>query len=182
MRRLIYSVATSLDGYIAGPKGEFDWIMMDPEIDFASLMSRFDAVIMGRKTFAAMQGMGSGHSSPLQTIVVSRTLKAAKYPGVVILQHNLKKAITQLKQVSGKDIWLFGGGQLFQSLLKLGLVDGIELGIMPVLLGKGIPFLPAPAAKTQLQMTRNHTYPKTGIVWLEYTVLPAQPAKNKSKK
>jgi dihydrofolate reductase len=70
MRKIIYSVAMSLDGYLAGPNGEADWILMDPEIDFASMMARFDTILMGRGTFAAAQGMGGGESMPGVTTVV----------------------------------------------------------------------------------------------------------------
>src|SRR5690242_17669373 len=64
MRRVRYSVATSLDGYIAGPAGEFDWIITDPAIDFAALFSEFDTVLMGRKTFEIAEGQGPGGAMP----------------------------------------------------------------------------------------------------------------------
>src|SRR5437763_120592 len=64
MRKIVYSVAMSLDGYLAGPNGEADWIVMDPEIDFMGMMARFDTVLMGRRTFEAVQAQGSGGSMP----------------------------------------------------------------------------------------------------------------------
>ena len=69
----------------------------------------------------------------------------------------------------GKDIWLFGGGILFRSLLDARLVDQVEVGIMPVLLGGGVPLLPAPARRTKLKLTGHKVY-KTGIVGLTYDV------------
>ena len=60
MRRIVYSVAMSLDGYIAGPKGESDWIVMDPDIDFKEIFNRFDTLLIGRKTFEATKKMGGG--------------------------------------------------------------------------------------------------------------------------
>lgn len=170
MRRVCYAVAMSLDGYVAGPKGESDWIIMDPEIDFQALMSRFDTVLMGRKTFEATRRQGGGPAMPGTTaIVASRTLRPQDHPGVTIISDNLNETIGRLRQESGKDIWLFGGGELFRSLLGAGLVDTVEVAVVPVLLGGGIPLLPAPAQQTKLTLTGHKVY-KAGIVSLEYRV------------
>ena len=75
-----------------------------------------------------------------------------------------------LKARPGKDIWLFGGGHLFQSLLAMELVDGIDVAIVPVLLGAGIPFLPSLATKATLSLATHRVYQKSGIVSLEYAV------------
>jgi dihydrofolate reductase len=175
MRRLRYGVAMSLDGYIAGPKGEFDWIPNDPDIDFAGMFSRFDTFVMGRKTFemtnqAYSYEGGAYPGTNIQKVVVSRTLRASDYPGVTIVNDNVAEAMTALKASPGKDIWLFGGGNLFQSLLALGLVDSIEVAIVPVVLGGGIPFLPSLATRASLSLESHRVYNKSGIVSLEYAV------------
>jgi dihydrofolate reductase len=172
MRRVRYSVAMSLDGYIAGPKGEADWIVMDPEIDFKSFMGSFDTVLTGRKTFEAArkQHKGGGGMPGMTSIVFSRTLKAKDCPGA-ILSDDPKSTIAELKTKPGKDIWLFGGGGLFGSLLELGLVDRVELGVIPVLLGGGIPLLPETKTRSKLKLISNRTYAKTGTAWLEYDVV-----------
>src|SRR5436309_14911190 len=86
MRRIRYSVATSLDGYIAGPRGEFDWIVQDPEVDFGALLRQFDTMLVGRKTFEVMLGHGEPPGSPkMRTYVVSRTLRQEDHPGVAIV-------------------------------------------------------------------------------------------------
>lgn len=83
MRSIVYSVAMSLDGYIAGPNGEADWIVMDPEIDFGGVMERFDTFLMGRRTFETIHAQGGGGSTPgTTTVVVPRTLRQADYPRV----------------------------------------------------------------------------------------------------
>ena len=169
MRRIRYAVATSLDGYIAGPKGEADWIIMDPDIDFRALFERFDTFLLGRRTFEAMGRGGQRGTRGMKTFVFSRTLRQQDYPGVTIVAEGAEETVAALRAAPGKDIWLFGGGSLFRSLLDAGLVDTVEVGIIPVLLGGGIPLLLPPAKQTKLKLTGHKVY-KTGIVSLEYTV------------
>src|SRR5437870_3813097 len=171
MRKIIYSVAMSLDGYLAGPNGEYDWLVMDPEIDFAGMMARFDTLLMGRRTFEAAQTMGGDLSMPgVATVVVSRTLRQEDHPGLTILSEDLGGAVSRLREAPGKDIWLFGGGSLFRSLLDLGLVDTVEVGVTPVLLGRGIPLLPARSQRTTLRSVSRKAYKATGTLAPEYAV------------
>jgi dihydrofolate reductase len=173
MRRLRYQVATSLDGYIAGPDGAFDWIVEDPDVDFAALLAQFDTAVMGRKTFLAMQQQGGGDPLwGLDVVVFSRTLDPAGYPSVSIVNGDAAETVRTLKAPPGKDIWLFGGGELFRTLLAAGLVDTVEPAIVPVLLGEGIPMLPPPGLRTTLSLRSHRLYPKSGIVLLEYAVSP----------
>jgi dihydrofolate reductase len=169
MRRIRYAVAASLDGYIAGPNGEADWIVMDPDIDFGALFAQFDTFLMGRRTFEATGSGGGGTTPGTRTVVVSRTLRQEDYPNVTVLADGWEGAVAALKAEPGKDIWLFGGGSLFRSLLDAGLIDAVEVAVMPVLLGGGVPLLPPPAGQTKLKLTGHKVY-KTGIVSLEYTV------------
>lgn len=159
----------SLDGYIAGPQGEADWIIMDPDIDFSALFGQFDTFLLGRRTFEAMAGGGKGETPGMKTFVFSRTLRQEDYPGVTIVAEGAEETLAALRAEPGKDIWLFGGGSLFRSLLDAGLVDTVEVAIIPVLLGEGIPLLPAPARQSKLKLTAHKVY-KTGIVSLEYSV------------
>lgn len=169
MRRIRYAVATSLDGYIAGPKGEADWIIMDPDIDFGALFNEFDTVLVGRRTFEAMTRGGNAGMPGMKTFVFSRTLRQRDYPEVTIVAEKSENTLAALRAKSGKDIWLFGGGLLFRSLVEAGLVDTVEVAVIPVLLGGGIPLLPPPAKQAKLKLTGHKVY-KTGIVSLEYAV------------
>ena len=169
-RRVRYQVAVSLDGFIAGPNGEYDWILMDPSIDFAALYKEFDTAVMGRKTYAVAAAEGvSGAMPGIDVVVFSRTLPAATYPGVRIVNDDPRKIVAALKAKRGGDIWLFGGGELFRLLLDAGLVDTVEVALMPVLLGTGIPLLP-PGAATKLVLADQKILPTSGIVALAYSV------------
>ena len=168
-RRLRYSVAVSLDGFIARANGDFDWIIMDPAIDFAAMYNEFDIAVMGRKTHDVVQAMGEGAMPAIDTVVFSRTLAPVTQPGLRITHDDPVEVVTALKAEPGKDIWLYGGGDLFRTLLAAGLVDTVELAVIPVLLGEGIPLLP-PGASTTLVLSDTKVLPASGIVVLAYAV------------
>ncbi|SRR6266404_5980639 len=169
MRRVRYAVVASLDGYIAGPKGEADWIIMDPEIDFRALFEQFDTFLIGRRTFEMMARAGRGETPGMKSFVFSRTLRQLDYPGVTVVGEKSEETVAALRAEPGKDIWLFGGGSLFRSLLNADLVDTVEVAIMPVLLGAGIPLLAPPARQKKLHLTGHKVY-QAGIVSLEYAI------------
>jgi len=165
VRTVRLSAAISVDGYIAGPNGESDWIVMDPDIDFDELMGSFDTVLLGRKSYEAAGG--GGGMPGMRSIVFSRSLRQADEPGVTI-SDDVLGTVTALKESPGRDIWLFGGGELFRSMLELGLVDSVQLAVIPVLLGGGVRLLPEPGPRTPLTLTSHRLYQKTGTVLLQY--------------
>jgi dihydrofolate reductase len=118
-----------------------------------------------------MAGAGGGTQPGVRTIVFSRTLRQQDYPNVTIVSGDPERALADLRSKPGKDIWLFGGGLLFRSLLEARLVDAVEVSVMPVLLGEGIPLLPPKASseRFKLKLASSRAY-ETGIVSLEYSV------------
>ena len=166
----------SLDSYIAGPHGEADWIIMEPEFDFAALWAQFDTLLMGRVTYeAAIARLGAAAFQGMRTVVVSRTLKPEDHPHLTILPELTRPGMQSLRAQSRKDIWLFGGGAIFALLLALGEVDTVELSVIPVLLGGGIPLLPPSLRRTQLTLSAHRAYP-SGRVHLVYDVQHDTPA------
>lgn len=168
MRRVRYQVACSLDGFIAGPDDSFDWITPEPAFDFDALYAQFDTLLMGRRTYEIVRGMGE-YFRGKQVVVASRSLRPDDHPEVEVVGEDLEARIRELRAQPGRDIWLYGGGDLFAQLLAWDLVDTVEPAIIPVLLGGGVPFLPAPAVHRRLTLTGHQTFP-SGMVLLEYEV------------
>ena len=168
MRRLRYNVAISLDGFIARPDGSFDWILDDPTIDFSALFSEFDTLLMGRKTYGVLQSQAAdGPFAEMRKVVVSRTHRSEEVRNLTYINESIAEYVQKLKTQPGKDIWLFGGGALFRHLLDAGLVDTVEVAIMPILLGEGIPVL-APGHHSALLRLTSCVQLPSGIVILKY--------------
>jgi len=169
MTKIRYCVATSLDGYIAGPEGQADWIVSDPSIDFAAVFAQFDTFLIGRRTYDYI-AKAQGPEVPGKVFVFSRSLRPQDHPKVTVLREVSAATLEPVRAQAHKDIWLFGGGDLFRSFLAAGLVDTVEVTVSPVLLGGGLQLLPAPAFGTRLTLT-GHTIYKSGVVSLQYAIV-----------
>lgn len=170
MRTVRYSVAASLDGFIAGPNGEYDWIPPDDSIDFGELYGGVDTLLMGRKTYEAAQTQeGGGPFADMNTVLFSSTVTAPTKKNVTLVRRDAGAAVQELKRAKGGDIWLFGGGALFASLMAEGVVDEVEVAVCPVLLGVGIPLTPALKGIAQLKLIKERRH-QSGIMMLRYAL------------
>ena len=178
MRPVRYNVAATLDGFIAGPDGEFDWIPDDPAVDFGALFAAVDTVLVGRRSYEVARAVPGPPPWPAgaRVFVFSRTLRPDDHPDVTVVADDAAGVVAALRAEPGPgEIWLFGGGALFRALLAAGQVDAVEVTVVPVLLGAGVPLLPAGAPRATLALTSSRVYP-SGMVALHYAVPGARPA------
>lgn len=175
MRPVRYNVAASLDGFIADRDGGFDWIPNDPSVDFAAIFGRVDTILIGRRSYEVAQTTGGpGWSPGTRVYVFSRTLRPSEHPGVQIVADDAAQTVAALRAEAGDgEIWLFGGGELFGSLLAAGQVDRVEVTIVPVLLGGGVPLVSTAIARTPLDLVATQRYP-SGMVTVAYAVSSEQ--------
>ena len=136
MRKIVAGFAMSLDGYIEGPHGEYDWIKMDKEFDFAGHMKRFDAFFFGRKSYEKLRQAGDVSFPGIKNYVFSNSLEKVD-KDFTLLKGDTKKLVMNIKEQAGKDIALYGGANLLSSLLDLHLIDELNMSIIPVVLGEG---------------------------------------------
>lgn len=166
MRKLILNLAVSLDGFIEGPLGEFDWCFTDQDYGMKDFLGRIDAVFFGRKSYEVLLKTEKNPYPGLAKYVFSRAWSTAE--GATIIHDDLPSSVHEIKSVPGNDIWLFGGAQLTGSLMNLGLVDELQLAVHPLLLGRGKPLLAHLENRMPLRLVDTKTY-STGLVQLFYT-------------
>lgn len=190
MKKIISFMHLSLDGFVAGPNGEMDWITVDQEIfdHVGQRISESDTALYGRVTYqmmenywptAADQPNASKHDiehsqwyKQAHKIVVSSSLKDAVLPNTTIISDNLADRIQEIKQSShgtGKEILLFGSPTATHSLMQEGLIDGYWLFVNPIVLGQGIPLFAGIKDKTRLDLVSTRQF-TSGVVAVSYVV------------
>lgn len=169
MRKVILGLGSSIDGYIARPDGAVDFLFMPKDYSMSDFLSLIDTAVMGRKTYEASLRMGGGgFGTKMAAYVFSRTLPPpSRSSGVTLIRDSPAPFIAGLRQLPGKHIWLMGGGELARDFLNADLVDEIYLGIVPVLLGEGIPLFPAGFPQRDFSLVENKTFSK-GLIALKY--------------
>lgn len=169
MRKVILSLGISLDGYIARPNGAVDFLFMPKDYSFAEFYNSVDTAIMGRKTYdvALKMDRGSFQDPRIANYVFSRKLPPGPRKGVTITRQTPAALVKQIRRRAGKDIWLMGGGELARDFLKADLVDELDLGVVPVLIGKGIPLFPSGFPQRDFALVENRTFSR-GLIELRY--------------
>lgn len=175
MRKLILGLAITLDGYIEGPNGEYDWCFTDQDYGLKGFFTRVDAIFIGRKSYEMLQqytDSNNGETIPgmpaMTEYVFSRTLTSVKKGAVLISENSITEA-RRIKEQPGKDIWLYGGASLTDALLKEGLVDELWLSVHPILLGSGKPLFRENDGRTTISLLECKTY-ESGLVSLRYSI------------
>ena len=185
MRRIIYGVGTSLDGYIARLDGSLDFLNLRPSnCSMGPFFKTIDAALMGRKTYEVGVRMRGGkfESHGLRCYIFSRSLPEGERDGAVFVRDEPKKFVEELRRNTGKDIWLAGGGELTREFLKEDLVDELYLGIVPVLVGEGIPLFAPGFPQREFRLVENKAY-SGDLIALKYARVRAEAkATNKSRR
>lgn len=187
MRKIFSFMHISLDGFVAGPNGEMNWIKVNDEIfDHVGMrISKGDTALYGRVTFQMMENYWPTaadkpdptkhdieHSkwySKVKKIVLSGTLKESDFNNTSIISDNTAERINKIKMQEGEDILLFGSPTAAHSLIKLDLIDGYWLFVNPVILGRGIPLFTDIKDKIKLNLLNTKQF-KCGVTELNYTV------------
>lgn len=168
MRKLIAGFAISLDGYIEGPHGEYDWITMDKDFDYAAHMKRFDAFFFGRKSYEKLRQAGNVTFPDIQNYVFSNSLETVDKDSILI-KGDIHKAVMSIKEQEGREVAVYGGANLLTSLLDLRLVDELIMSVMPVVLGAGKPMVSGLKQRAYLTLVDTRKF-ASGTVQLIYRV------------
>ena len=170
MRKLVIGLGVSLDGFIEGPNGEYDWCFTDQDYGLSGVFKRFNAAFIGRKTYEMTLAMGGngGGLQKLKEYIFSTTLDKVK-DGATLIKSNIKIEVENIKKEKGKDIWLFGGAGLTTSLINLGLVDELSSAVHPLLPGRGKPLFNNINDRIKLTLAGTEAY-STGLVSLTYNI------------
>lgn len=173
MRKVILGLAVSLDGFIEGPNGEYDWCFTDQDYGMTEFLKGIDAIFYGRKSYEMMTSVEvPGSENPwsgMKNYVFSNSLKQ-KGNDFELVSGDIQKKVKDIKNEKGKNIWLFGGASLTSSLLNAGLVDELGMAVHPILLGKGKPLFSGIQNRIRTKLIDSRTY-STGLVYLTYEVV-----------
>ena len=169
MRNVVLGLGISLDGYIARLNGAVDFLFMPKDYSMGPFFATIDTAVIGRKTYdvALKMGGGSYNGSGMKSYVFSHSQPPGERNGVTFVNESPKSFVEKLRKRSGKNIWLMGGGELARDFLKDDLVDELYIGIVPVLIGEGVPLFPSGFPQREFTLLENKTFSK-GMIALKY--------------
>jgi dihydrofolate reductase len=167
MRKVVLGLGISLDGYIARRNGDVDFLFMPKDYSMADFFACIDTALMGRKTYDIAKKMGGSFGPKTPTYVFSRKRRPGDRDGVTFTNRSPAALVGEIRKRPGKDIWLMGGGQLIRDFLKADLVDELYIGVVPVLLGEGIPLFPSGFPQREFALIENKTFSR-GLISLKY--------------
>lgn len=166
MRKVILNLAVTLDGFIEGPNGEYDWCFTDQDYGMQAFLERTGIILLGRKSYEVLQTMEGDSFPDHEKYVFSRTLQTVNAPYQLVAE-TAETAVARLKTLPGKDLWLFGGAGLTAGLLNAGLVDELMLSVHPLLLGSGKLLFTRLQERMPFKLLRSELF-STGLVQLHY--------------
>ncbi|WP_343522325.1 dihydrofolate reductase family protein [Pedobacter sp.] len=180
MRKIILNLAVTLDGYIEGPNGEVDWCIMDDDTNFNDFLAGIDSIFYGRISYDLWGNYQPGEEEDELMKSISENINHKKKyvfshtktddgTGAIFIETDLVKKVTEIKNLPGKDIWLYGGANLIATFLNEGLVDELQLAVHPVILGSGKLLFNEITDRIWLSLKETKSAP-SGVVQLIYSV------------
>ena len=166
--RIIYFVASSVDGFIARRDGSIDWLFHDQDYGFSEFFENIKTVVQGRKTYEQVLTFGEYPYKSKENFVFSRTLTSCEH--AELIDTSVAEFAETQRQRSGGDIWVVGGGALASAFLSAGVVDEVSVFVHPILLGDGLPLSPSLQHDVRLMLTDSNVF-DTGLVELKYQVV-----------
>ncbi len=172
MRKIVLNLAVSLDGYIEGPDGGYEWCFTDDDYGITGFLSTVDTIFLGRKSYELLISADDNPFPEFKKYVFSDTLPEVRHEEIeVVSKANFEQTVKELINQEGKDIWLFGGANLVNSFIEAGLISHYILSVHPVILGGGKPLFQQLSQRVELLHTDTKTY-SSGLVQLMYNVKP----------
>jgi len=181
MRKVVLGLGISLDGYIARLDGSVDFLFMPKDYSMAPFFASIDTAFMGRKTFDVAQKMGGGFGGSVKYYVMSQTQPPGERLGVTFVNDSPKSFLESLRKQPGKNIWHMGGGELARAFLQEDLVDELHLGIVPVLLGEGLPLFPSGFPQRNFSLVEHKSFSR-GLLSLQYERARKPPKRGTTKR
>ena len=185
MRKIIVTTWISLDGFLAGPNGEMNWVMVDQAMGQYEddLVSSADTLILGRVTYQSFAGswphvpdnpsVSEGEReyarklNRMRKIVLSKSLEKAEWNNSQLVREVLPQEIAGMKQESGKDMVIYGSASIVQAFTNLGLIDEYQLLVHPIVLGSGKPLFAGIAKPAHLRLLQTKSF-QSGVIGLYY--------------
>jgi dihydrofolate reductase len=181
MKKIILDLAVTLDGFIEGPNGEIDWCIMDGDANFNDFLDGIDSIFYGRISYDLWGNYLPGEEENELMKSISQNINSKKKyvfsqsktndgTGAVFIHSDIEKTVNEIKNLPGKDIWLYGGAKLISTFLNAGLVDELQLAVHPVILGGGKLLFNEITNRVRLTLKETKTSP-SGVILLTYEVV-----------
>jgi dihydrofolate reductase len=174
-RKIIVYIATSADGYIARPDGDFSWLNRPRPKDnygYGDFMSSIDTILWGRKTYEIVLKFGQdkmGFGPKVKNYVFSHNPPTESLPGYEFVREPVGEFARRLRAQPGKDIWMMGGGGIIASFLDAGEIDEFSIHVIPIFIGEGIPLVQPRHRSIPLKLLSTKAF-EDGVVHLNYSV------------
>jgi dihydrofolate reductase len=185
MRKIITSTWVTLDGFVAGPNEEMDWVMFDPEMGKYEddIVSAADTLLLGRVTYESFAGSWphvpddpavspeekeyARKLNAMRKIVFSKTLPTVEWNNSTLMKGVVPEAITKLKQEPGGDMLIYGSASLVRTLTNSGLIDEYQILVHPIILGGGKPLFQDIRERQKLKLVKTKSF-ASGVIGLSY--------------